>query len=219
MIKHCILNHPSPLAMMRSRFARFSYWNLAPTIVFLGLFTMLPSCYRTEDRTMADFDIPKAFDAKHWFQPCTVTDIERVEKALDATLPEDHKAFLLKNNAVSFRDVVARRSDMRGKHLEVGTLYGIDPNHELVGYDLLREQMGYDFPKRVPRGIIKIGDSLSGYHAICLSVRPEDYGVIYYWNPGVPWEELAEDEVPTMRYLSKIAVNFTAFWKTFEVVK
>jgi hypothetical protein len=171
-----------------------------------------------ERSKMKRFAIPDDWRPKGWMAPCSEDDIRAAEKELNVVFPPVYRAYLLENNAVSFGSgLVGPTEDEFDGPLPVGEFYGVDPKKPPDSHDLRARRNGYDFPKRVPAGIVKIGESVSGYHAFCMSLREQDYGAIYYWDPGLPWEEREEDNVPTMQYLTKVADDFESFWNTIRV--
>lgn len=155
------------------------------------------------------------FGTKPIFPPCTAEHLAAIERHFGASLPDDYRRFLLEWNGVHFwvpwdhrvwfLPLDALDEDAAG---HVVRLYGISsPEEEL---DLREEQVGYAFNQRVPSGIVAIGDDNS-WNRLCLSLIPDDFGAMYWWHPGIPWEEDGKN-VPTRLHLHPVSKSFTQFW-------
>lgn len=166
---------------------------------------------------MDKFPTPPESNPHVVFPNCRAADILSLEAKLKTELPEDYKQYLLEHNGIIFPNVYTSKNRGARGRIKVGVLYGIAPDGNPVTYDIARAQLGYDFTRRVPSGIVQIGQSISGYHAVCISTRDEDHGSIYLWDPQLPWEEREEDNVPTMAYLKRVTRSFSAFWKSLRV--
>ena len=60
---------------------------------------------------------------------------------------------------------------------------------------------------RIPAGFIGIADSAGG-NLICLSLRPQDHGTVYFWDHGL---EAEDGEVADMSNMVLVAHSFAQF--------
>ncbi len=122
------------------------------------------------------------------YTPLNDKDIERIEKRLKVKLPNEYREFLLKSNGGKPVPDTVKHD---GEYFDyVSYFYGARFN--TYADDLFRnveEYSEYILPHYLP-----IADSPGG-DVYCLSLKPEDYGSIYYWDhemanyDGDPWEE------------------------------
>ena len=177
------------------------------SLMLFGLLAVVGSASMGADTIEPMFPNPKRCSSIDRFTQCSPEDIDRVEKELNVRFPNDYRKYLLERNSISLKDAYFRG---KGRSLEVGAIYGVNPEHIPVMYDVRHGQIAYEFKERVPAGIIKIGHSVSGYHAICISTRKADFGRVFFWDPQVPWED--GPNVQTMQYLKPLAKSFQEFW-------
>jgi len=138
--------------------------------------------------------------------------INNFERENNISLPEDYIEFLLKNNGGMFiYDYV--NFDFKDKLGDntaiVDIFYGI--NYPADVYDL--KTMLNRTRDRMPNNIIPIANDPGG-NKICISIKGEDYGKVYFWDHEF---EADEDEKPDYRNLSLIANSFTEFFKLLKV--
>jgi hypothetical protein len=150
------------------------------------------------------------------FPPCTEADLRQLQQDLDVKLPEDYLDFLRQTNGMWLKPFLAFPfPDAFDEEDEgwVQMFFGVaSPSTER---DLREEQRGYAFCERVPRTIIAIGSSVD-WDRVCLSVAPTQFGCIYAWEPGEPWEP-DNINVPTTRWLRFVAPTFARFWDSLYV--
>ena len=122
-------------------------------------------------------------------------------------LPEQYKAFLLHTNGAQ-PDPSRITKTVIGEYIVVFWFYSIDNNYkeEDLAYRASR-YMG----KRMPGNILPIAED-QATNMICISVRGDDIGTIYYWEHE---EETPEGEKPDYRNLYKIANSFNELLSKF----
>lgn len=160
---------------------------------------------------MADFFYREVPFREHG-QPASPAQIAKLEEELDAKFPDDYRRFLLTLDG----GVVERN---RG--VVVSFLKKELRDQQFVSFWNLNEipidQRGYDFIKRVPNLIIPIGRFAIDYRA-CISLREQDYGVIYLWAPRQLWNTEDEELVQTEKELHFLAKSFNAFLDLFQLL-
>jgi hypothetical protein len=132
------------------------------------------------------------------------------EAAIGARLPDSYRKFLETHNGAFFpkqpRFPVDSPDTVEGDG-ELSKLYGLSETPD--PYDLRESGIGLEFSERVPANIIAIGQT--PYHErIALSIAGDDYGAVYLWRPGEPWEPVKN--VQTREYLTFVARDFADFW-------
>ncbi len=134
----------------------------------------------------------------------TGEDLQTLERHLDCKLPEDYAAFLLKCNGgeanpdfdyVFSVPIEQTELDKKIDHIRdsVEEFFGyLAQDAALEDFEgpnfLLGMNETYELEGFLPRGVIAIG--LTATHSIlCVSLREEDFGSIYYWyyNWHQPW--------------------------------
>lgn len=152
------------------------------------------------------------FGMEPLFSPCAARILDAFAQKIGRQLPEDYKDFLRQWNGVFFSDVepAIRFLDEFDEYdfAVFCRLYGLAEETTLD--DLRRAQNGYDFKHRVPTSFIAIGDDNS-WNRISLCLEDSRFGHVYFWQPGVPWEEGGRN-VPTEEYLRPVAKSFREFW-------
>jgi hypothetical protein len=133
-------------------------------------------------------------------------------------LPEDYLEFLRQSNGMVFRPALRFPFPDSFDEDDVGvvqTFFGVvsRSTHD----DLRRAQTHYAFRERVPGTMIAIA-AAPGWDRVCLSVAPTQFGCIYAWEPGEPWER-DNINVPTTRWLRFVAPSFERFWDSLYVAQ
>jgi hypothetical protein len=140
---------------------------------------------------------------------CQETDVVAFEKALHRELPVDYRNFLLKWNYCQFDRLVG--FPLLDSLDEFGTgnirlFFGLfEPGHI---EDLRRSGEGYGFNKCVPGEYLAIGSGES-WDTVCISLGGDDFGHIYWWEPGEPWKP---GDTQTRQFLRPVAGSFSDFW-------
>ena len=150
--------------------------------------------------------------------PCSDQDIRTLEVYYGAALPENYRNFLLQFNGALFDQRVVFPI-MEPKNLgfafgDITVLWGlVDPLNE---YDLRHwiYRDGRDFKDRVPDHIKMIGHgSVCG--DLTISLGPDDFGSLYFWDPMMDW-----DDPSTYRKdydgLELCARSFSAWWESLR---
>jgi hypothetical protein len=126
--------------------------------------------------------------------------IENVEREFSRRLPDDYKQFLLEFNGgkpeTNEFDVPATKTGSG-----VNFVYGILATGR--DGDLVHEQRL--LKDRLPSGVIAIADAEGG-NRVCLSLRNEDFGTVFFWD-----HEL-ESEEDKAAGLAQVAVSFDGFF-------
>jgi hypothetical protein len=176
---------------------------------------------------------PRLSSQRDVLPPATADQIDDFEAKLGKALPADYREFLLTWNGATFNNLeavpyfpidyenpevpVPRRwfqgdsdafvnSGKRAKKLDC--LYGIGDSER---YNLPVRETSYYFDLWVPDDFLAIGEPSDSVCRICLDLREETFGAIYYWYypEGKPEPY---DEAPTIDDLYWVAPSFTAFW-------
>jgi hypothetical protein len=144
--------------------------------------------------------------------------IAAFEKQLGISLPAPYRRFLEQHNGAEFNvspQFPIDPPDEADGDGQLFRLYGLvkdgvttDP----YGLDLREARNVLRFRDRVPKDIIAIGESPYD-ERIALSIAGDDRGTVYFWRPGLPFEEREEDNVPTRQYLHVAARDFGEFWR------
>lgn len=125
--------------------------------------------------------------------------IENLERELAYSFPDDYKRFLLGFNGgtpeTNSFDVPATKTGS-GVRIFYGVL-GAGKDEDLVHEQRLLKD-------RLPVGIIAIAEAVGG-NRVCLSLRAEDRGTVFFWD-----HEL-ESEEDLAAALAKLASSFDAF--------
>ncbi len=121
-------------------------------------------------------------------KPLTQRELEIVESRLGHSLPSEYRDFLKTvNGGIPIPDTVK----YEGEYFDyVGALFAVRNN--MYSNDLFRNIEEYD--EYILKHYLPIGNSPGG-DIYCLSLRPEEFGAVYYWDheeanyEGEPWEE------------------------------
>lgn len=136
------------------------------------------------------------------FEPISEMDLTAFERELGIQLPDDYCQFLLAHNGGD--------PDPYCFDIDMGSFINGDSIQYFLGlvdgelYSISRYLNVY--AGRVPNNFFPIAPC-SGGDLVCLSVRGEDYGKVYYWDHN--WE-VTEAE-PDYSNVHLLADNFTAF--------
>ena len=149
------------------------------------------------------------------------------ERECGQALPADYRSFLLRHNGIAFRvplafPIVDAEDDEYGR---LSVLFGLPSTRKELASALGRDESERDAPpqidlrvggelldfnERVPPNIVAIGETISE-ERICLSMYGPDCGTVYIWQPPELFEK---KNVPTTRYLRRLAPSFSAFWRS-----
>lgn len=151
----------------------------------------------------------KKFGFRSILAPALQEDIDKVESEWGVRLPSEYTDFLREWNGGVFCDERDPIFDTGENYRELVLLYGVGP-YPAEGVHLLSQssQEGYGFRERVPDRFLAIGHG-QPFEKICMSIKGEDKGKIFFWYPG---GEIRETDVPTMEFLSLIGDDFFDFW-------
>jgi len=127
-----------------------------------------------------------------------VRQIEKIESALQASLPADYRKFLLTNGGS-----VPEPNELPDTP-DVGVSLFFT-----VG-DLLANKS--DYSDRIPDGFLPIAD-LEGGNLLCISLNSKDFGTLYYWDHE---SEADEGETPGHENVEKISDTFSTFWNALR---
>jgi cell wall assembly regulator SMI1 len=105
--------------------------------------------------------------------------IESVEARLEITLPDDYKEFLGRHNGGYLEP------NFYNRRVTVRYFYSAGPNDDEHVDDLETAARNYWPPNRpgdpIDPSFLPIGENVFG-NVICLKVRGEDYGAVYFWD-------------------------------------
>ena len=130
------------------------------------------------------------------------SDIEHLEKIINANLPDDHKNFLLQYNGGRPEPDAYPVKEHREKVLGIKEFYGID--HEITSWRL---DWNYEvFKDRIPKFLLPIAcDGFGDQICLVLANGKYPYGTVVFWDL------FDETDHPTYDNVYKIADNFTGF--------
>jgi hypothetical protein len=136
--------------------------------------------------------------------PLTQAELEKFERQLEAPLPSDYAAFLLRYNGGSpTPDTVPVQGwPQGGPEADVRMLYRLGPNPAEDTYDL--RWMIDTMAGRMPRGLLPIATTSCG-DDFCLWLSGKDRGAV------VLWDHEAEHHPPTTANVHRVAPTFAAF--------
>jgi hypothetical protein len=137
-------------------------------------------------------------------------DIANLEKKLNICFPEDYKQHLLKyNGGHPIKDgyplIEYIDNDPNDNSADIAwflAIYNGEHNNFLRDYNTFKI-----WQKRMPDELVSIGCG-SGGDQICISVKGNNYGKVYFWNHD--WE-CEEGEEPDYSNVHLIANSFTDF--------
>jgi cell wall assembly regulator SMI1 len=138
-------------------------------------------------------------------EPLTESELESVERELDVELPRDYRRFLLEQNGG--RTVDDWVLDTPIAHSIGGVLpcdfYSVARSGQ---YDMswMLDSYGLHW---LAAGVLPIAEDPGG-NVICLSLRGDEYGSVYFWD-----HELGahEGDLPSPQGLTVVAESFEAF--------
>ena len=146
--------------------------------------------------------------------PATLEQIASLEAQTGFHLPIDYREFLLHWNGGTFghyvyfalRDVPEEEFSVECDMGSVSDFYSLfDPTSDS---DLRFASQNYRFSEAVPDKYLAIACNNS-FECVCLSGNHENYGHIYWWDPGFIGGEMKQSDED----LRPIADNFSEFWE------
>jgi len=138
----------------------------------------------------------------------TDSDIEKYIKELNINLPEDYKQHLIKyNGGHPIKDGAPMINPIDESETDIGidwflAIYEGESSNFLKAYHTFKI-----WQKRMPDELIPIANASCG-DKICMSVKGDNYGKIYYWEHEI---EASEGEEPDYSNVHLIANSFTDF--------
>jgi cell wall assembly regulator SMI1 len=135
----------------------------------------------------------------------TIKEIKEFEQKIEANLPDDYIQFLLKYNGVRFKQDSYDGMLKPYSNIDGGAVRWFYTLADSYNYNLLKTC--YMYFNRIPKQLIPIAED-GGGNQICLAVRGENYGKVYFWDHD--WES-DEGEEPTYSNVYLIANNFSEF--------
>ncbi|MBZ5482364.1 SMI1/KNR4 family protein [Bacillus sp. T_4] len=130
-------------------------------------------------------------------------DLERVEKKVGASFPEEYVNFLRKYNGGEVEDSIVKLPFEEIESFILSSFFGTrveDINDILSCYDM--------YEGRVPKGSIPIGRDVGG-NIVCLNLNRERYGYIFLWDHDIELE--FEDNEMEIQDLYYVAPSFNDF--------
>jgi hypothetical protein len=116
------------------------------------------------------------------FDPVRERELRAIEAALGVSLPHDYREFLQTYGCCSFGALVQFCS-MEGDGGPLSLFFG---SKSAGCYGLMRNiKMLQD---RMPETIIPIGDD-GGGNKVCLGIKGDERGKVYYWDHNNEWDE------------------------------
>lgn len=138
------------------------------------------------------------------FLPMNEAEISQLENTIGNRFPEPYRFFLSVYGASDFEEYGIFPTD--GGGVAPGRFFGRDLPRAIN-----------DFQERLPRLVIPINDDGAG-NLICVSLREDSYGSIYYQSHSVGWNESNGDaDGAKLATLVHLASDFTSFIMELEV--
>ena len=132
------------------------------------------------------------------FLPIANDDLERLERTIGHMFPSEYREFLLQFGACDLEEYAVFPTE--GGGIAPGAFFGRD----------LPSAIG-DFEERLPRLVVPINDDGAG-NLICLSLRPDSFGAIYFQSHSNGWNEMAdESDAAKFATLFRITDSFAEF--------
>jgi hypothetical protein len=140
------------------------------------------------------------------FAPLSEMEVQKLESIFGGKFPEDYRLFLLSYGASDFEESAVFRHQDGGVYL--GTFFGQD----------LKKAMADFYGDRLPKLIIPINDD-GASNLICISLRPEDFGAIYFQHHSIGWEgeDPSDEDAARSTTLFRLADSFTSFICDLEI--
>jgi cell wall assembly regulator SMI1 len=150
-------------------------------------------------------------------KPLSENDIEKFEKSLNIKLPEDYKAFMLKNNGgkpeveigyyvFDFTDISRNQENSTALREFYSIVYEKPDNYYI---DIIDTYENYIEEEQLPKNILPIGDDPLG-NEIGICVSGENYGKIYFCDH----ESYDENDFMIM---SPVADSFSEFLNSWYI--
>ena len=137
------------------------------------------------------------------FSPLSEREIKRIEIELKTVLPEDYRQFLATYGESDFEEYAGYSTDNGG--IYPGTFFGKNIEKAISEY---RE--------RLPALIIPINEDAAN-NLICLSLRKDDFGAIYFQNHSIGWDEYDDIENSKLESCFRFADSFSSFIYGLEI--
>ncbi|WP_341751165.1 SMI1/KNR4 family protein [Candidatus Tisiphia endosymbiont of Piscicola geometra] len=138
-------------------------------------------------------------------RPTNLEEIEKFEKLIQAKLPKDYKKFLLKHNGGHpITETFKLIEPVNAKNTEIGVewffaLYDGEYSNLTLEFQRTRDEL-------IDKLVVFLPIAYDSGGKICLSIRGDDYGKLYYWTTN--WSFWDKDDLD---YLYLISNNFTDF--------
>ena len=143
--------------------------------------------------------------------PAPADELEAFEQLLDVSLPADYRRFLVMSNGGHCGGALWYIGPSpEGRETEAGVhhVYGFQ-RKSCFSLAATRECYQSDGQVRIPLALLPIMDDPFG-NAICLGVRDEHYGRVYFWDhEQEPDPEEWDGRVETAGNITLIANSFT----------
>jgi len=133
--------------------------------------------------------------------------VDGFETVIGKKLPDDYREFLFNFNGgrpESNEFSVPAQKSAAGINLFYGLLKAKEWGDLLYQREMLMD--------RVPKDVLPIGEASCG-NAVCLSLRPDTYGQIFFWDHEL---EADEGQEATFSNLFLISNSFTGFLSDLE---
>jgi hypothetical protein len=135
--------------------------------------------------------------------PAPEEGVAAAERQLEVRIPRDYREFLLEvcNGGRPEDNVFERMED----EVSTGVVSFLGVGHRDDDDDMVKV---YEiFKDRVPPWLLPVARAEAG-NLICISIRPEDEGAVYFWDHEL---EAEEGESPTEENLTLLADSFRGF--------
>ncbi|BAY85056.1 hypothetical protein NIES267_45540 [Calothrix parasitica NIES-267] len=131
------------------------------------------------------------------FSPLSEKEIKRIEIKLGTVFPEDYRQFLATYGESDFEEYAECSTDNGG--ISPGTFFGKNIEHAIS-----------EHKERLPVLMIPINEDAAN-NLICLSLRKDDFGAIYFQSHSIGWDESGDIENSKLESCFRFADSFSNF--------
>jgi len=132
------------------------------------------------------------------FSPISDGELKQFEATIGNALPDDYRDFLGRFGDCDLEEYGVFPTE--GGGVAPGTFFGRHLPNAIS-----------DFGERLPRLVVPINDDGAG-NLICISMRPDSYGAIYFQSHSAGWDTAAEDlDAAKQETLVRLASSFGEF--------
>lgn len=135
------------------------------------------------------------------FESLDYKDLELFQKKYNINLPEDYKAFLLKNNGGSANDeIICFNAEKIEEPIALGTLFGVGYTKKSLSIETWQNEYGDELSENM----LIIGHATGS--GLLLLINQRDWKGVYFWDNCLDYENSTQDEC--MYFVAKTFKDF-----------